>query len=156
MTDHDRPAPIGNRRIFWACVAVGWVLIAAGIRGVVIDARFTRPPQWSAWFVGAAIFHDFLVAPVVFALAAGPLRRLRRPYRAAVQAGLVLTALVTVVSLPVLLRPGEPTGNPTVLPERAAGPLAVLVGGIWVLALAGIALARRRMRRPPPPDDIAE
>jgi hypothetical protein len=114
---------------------------------VIIDARLTRPPQWTAWFVGAAAFHDFLVAPVVFAVAAGPLRRLRPPYRRIVQAGLVLTALVTVITLPVLLRPGDTGGNPTVLPQSAAGPFWILVGVIWTGAVAALVVAARRVAR---------
>lgn len=142
----ERPQPIGNRRLFWIGVGLGWAMIAAGIRGVIVDGRFTRPPQWTAWFVGAAVFHDFVVAPLVFALAAGPLRRLRRPYRAPIQAALVLTALITVATLPVVLRLGEPTGNPTVLRRDAAAPLALLLGAIWASTAVVLLRARSRAR----------
>lgn len=141
-----RPSPVGNRKIFWASVVIGWALIAIGIRGVIVDAIFTRPPQWSVWFVGAALFHDFIVAPVVFAIAVVVLRRVRRPYRAPVQAALALTALVTVGTLPVLLRLGEPIGNPTVLPTHDAGPaLAILLGAIWAATAVFLVTARRRL-----------
>lgn len=146
-TDPDaRPHPIGNRRLFWICVVVGWVLIVVGIRGVIVDARFTRPPQWSAWFVGAAAFHDLIVAPLVFVVATILLRRLRRPYRAPVHAALVMTALMTVGTLPVVLRLGEPTGNPTVLPNDATPPLLMVLGAIWVSTVVGLLRARSRTR----------
>lgn len=141
------PHPVGNRRLFWMCVVVGWALIVVGIRGVIVDARFTRPPQWSGWFVGAAVFHDLIVAPLVFVVAAILLRRLRRPYRAPVQAAAVMTALVTVATLPVVLRLGEPTGNPTVLPTDATPALLVVLGAIWATTVLALLRARSRMRR---------
>lgn len=140
------PHPVGNRRIFWTCVLIGWALIVIGIRGVIVDASFTRPPQWSAWFVGAALFHDLVVAPVVFAVAAGLLRRVRRPYRAPLQAALVMTALVAAGSLPVVLQLGEPTGNPTVLPENALPAFVVVLAVIWVATFVVLLIARSRAR----------
>lgn len=140
------PSPVGNRRIFWLCVLAGWVLIAVGIRGVIVDARFTRPPQWGAWFVGAALFHDLLVAPVVFVVAARLLRRLRPPYRAPVQAAMILTALVAAGSLPVVFRLGEPTGNPTVLPEDALPAFLTVLAAIWAVTAVLLLAARRRSR----------
>jgi hypothetical protein len=141
-----RPHPVGNRRLFWICVAVGWALIVLGIRGVIVDARFTRPPQWSGWFVGAAVFHDLIVAPLVFAVAAIVLRRLRRPYRAPVQAALVMTALVAFATLPVVLQLGEPTMNPTVLPNDATPALLMVLGAIWVMTVLALLRARSRAR----------
>jgi hypothetical protein len=145
----ERPSPVGNRRIFWVCVLVGWVLIAIGIRGVIVDARTTRPPQWGAWFVGAALFHDLLVAPVVFVVAARLLRRVRRPFRALVQAALILTAFVAAGSLPVVLRLGEPTGNPTVLPEDALPAFLGVLGAIWGATVVLLLAAARRNRGTP-------
>lgn len=149
MSAGDEPAPIGNRRLFWITALIGWALIVTGIRGVIVDARFTRPPQWTAWFIGAAVFHDFGVAPFVFAVAAGPLRGLHRPYRAIIQAALVLTALITAMTLPVLLRLGRTGGNPTVLPTSAARPFAIVVGAIWVVTAAALAAAGRFGHRDP-------
>jgi hypothetical protein len=141
-----RTHPVGNRRLFWMGVVIGWAMIVIGIRGVIVDASFTRPPQWSAWFVGAAVFHDLIVAPLVFVVATIVLRRLRRPYRAPVQAALALTALVAAGTLPVVLRLGEPTGNPTVLPDEAAWSLLGVAGAIWAVTLVVLVRARGRLR----------
>ena len=145
--NQTRPRPVGNRRIFWVCVVVGWTLIVIGIRGVVVDARFTRPPQWTAWFIGAALFHDLLVAPLVFVVAARLLRRIPHPYRAAVQAALILTAFVAAGSLPVVLRLGEPTGNPTVLPDDTVPAFVAVIAAVWAVTAVVLLVARGRARR---------
>ncbi len=138
--------PRGNR-LFWSGVVIGWTLIVIGIRGVIVDGSFTRPPQWSAWFIGAAVFHDLIVAPIVFALAATFLRRLRPPYRAPVQAAVGVTALIVAGSLPVVLRLGEPTGNPTVLPENALPAFVAVIGAIWGATMIVMIAAWRRDHR---------
>lgn len=139
-----RQPPIGNRRLFWAAVVLGWALIAIGVRGVLIHASFTRPPQWGAWFVGAVLFHDFLVAPLVFGIAIWLLRRLPRHARGPVQGALVVSALVAAATAPTVLRLGDPGFNPTVLPNPAGAGMLAILGGVWLFT--GLILLRARRR----------
>ncbi|MEU7339564.1 hypothetical protein [Streptomyces sp. NPDC007074] len=64
------------------------------------------------WMGGAVVLHDALIAPLV--LLAGPVL-IRGGVRGPVRGALVVAGALTVVALPVLLRPGRPA-NSSVLP----------------------------------------
>jgi hypothetical protein len=64
------------------------------------------------WLGGAVVLHDALIAPLV--LLAG-LVLVRSGVRGPVRGALVVAGALTVVALPVLLRPG-PRANASVLP----------------------------------------
>lgn len=105
--------------------AVGLALMAVG--GTLL-LRGGQLRDVALWLAGAIVLHDGVVAPLVLGvgllLAAVPARR-------TVRGALVVAGALTLVALPVLLRPGAPN-NPTVL------PLDYLRN--WLLALAGVAV----------------
>ncbi|MER5884142.1 hypothetical protein ABT160_09955 [Streptomyces sp. NPDC001941] len=107
------------------------------------------PAPWDAlvWLAGAVAVHDGLVAPLV--LAAGLLVA-AVPARGVVRGSLVAAGCLTVVALPVLLRPGTPA-NPSVLPldylRNWLLLLAVVAGAGAGLACVLWARQRRAGRR---------
>lgn len=135
----------------WRVVRYG--LGAAGLAGVVFGASLLLSDplvrNWQGlarWLAAAVVLHDGLLVPAVLALAAllGPRwrRRLRWPF--------VVAGSVTVVALPVLLRPGA-TANPSVLPLDYPRGWAISVGAVLAIAVAWSAgrwaLGRRGRRR---------
>jgi hypothetical protein len=115
-------------------MAVGATLLAAG--GQIKDVAL--------WLAGAIVLHDGIIAPLVLGIG---LLLAAVPARGAVRGALVVAGCLTMVALPVLLRPGRPT-NPSAL------PLDYLRN--WLLVLAAVAvltgvllLARRLLRRVP-------
>ncbi|QIQ06710.1 hypothetical protein HA039_05120 [Streptomyces liangshanensis] len=95
---------------------------------------FTRthsgdPLKVALWLAGAVALHDGLVVPLV--LGAGLFVGRSRSHRA-LRGGLLTAGCLTLLALPLILRPGKPN-NPTVL------PLDYPVD--WALALALTALA---------------
>ena len=151
------PAPVVRRQpggwLFWVTAAIGWLIIANGIRGVVVNRIDTRPASLTRFVVGGALVHDLVVAPLV--LLAGILLartlRGRRPLRAVVQAAAIVSALVVLFAYPLVRGYGRASGNPTSLPRNYGAGLAVIVGVVWAVALGVVALGwvRQRTARPP-------
>ncbi|WP_405603701.1 hypothetical protein OG741_32605 [Streptomyces sp. NBC_01410] len=114
-----------------ALMTVGAVLLVTG--GQLKDVAL--------WLAGAIVLHDGIVAPLVLGVG---LLLAAVPARGTVRGALVVAGCLTVVALPVLLRPGTPK-NPTVLPLDYVRN--------WLLALAAVAvltgmlLAARWIRR---------
>ncbi|MFD1275739.1 hypothetical protein ACFQ51_41465 [Streptomyces kaempferi] len=98
------------------------------------------------WLGGAVALHDAVIAPLV--LLAG-LVLVRGCVRGPVRGALVVAGALTVVALPVLLRPGR-TANSSVLPLDY--PRNLLIAWVTVATVTALVLAVRglaRRRRPP-------
>ncbi len=138
----------------WVLYALGTAAIAWGLYGIHRDAVFTAPANWLAFFVGSALVHDALLAPVVALVAVVLVRRVPPPYRSLVQGGLFVTAAVTLVALPFVAGFGRRADNPSVLPLPYGRNLLVVLGLVW-LGVAALALLRWRLagadRTHPPP-----
>lgn len=98
------------------------------------------------WLGGAVVLHDMLLAPLV--LLAG-LVLVRGRARGPVRGALVVGGALTVVALPVLLRPGR-RANASVLPlDYPRNWLIALAVVATVTALASAARGLVRRRRSP-------
>ncbi|WP_254406971.1 hypothetical protein [Streptomyces sp. GMY02] len=98
------------------------------------------------WLAGAVVLHDGVLVPLV--LAAGLLIAGTR-LRPVLRAGLLTAGCLTLLALPLLLRPGKP-GNPSVLPHDYPLNWAIVVGSTaaaTALAAGCVALASRLGKR---------
>ncbi|WP_406430913.1 hypothetical protein OHB00_03005 [Streptomyces sp. NBC_00631] len=123
--------------------AVGVALMGVGA-SLLTDVRDLTGVL--VWLGGAVVLHDALIAPLV--LLAG-LVLVRGRVRGPVRGALVVAGALTVVALPVLLRPG-PRANASVLPLDY--PRNWLIAMAVVIAVTALALAARSLvhrRRPP-------
>lgn len=144
---------------FWLGVAVGWSVMAFAVRGILQHDVDTRPASLARFVIGSALVHDLLVAPVV--LAAGVLvarlgsgrspepssalghsqerRRFGRSrWRAAMQAGLIVTGLVALYAFPLVRGYARVLHNPTSLPRNYSVELAVVLAVFWGAICAGV------------------
>jgi hypothetical protein len=133
---------------------VGWIVIAFGIWGLFEDSSRTHPDQWIRWFLGGAIAHDYLVAPLVFAAGRFVVARVPLIYRPSVQGGLVASALVATVAWPLVAGFGRSAGNPSALPSNYALGLGVVLVIVWTAAATSMvrahAVASTKPRAKPP------
>lgn len=137
-------------KAFWIGAVAGWAVIAFGVFGLLRDAARTRPENFALWFLGSALAHDALIAPLVFLVALGLVKVVPARIRPVIQAGLIVAGSVTVVSLPFVLGRGGATGNPSALPRNYTAGLLIILGVIAVItALA----ARHRTRQLQPSRD---
>lgn len=124
----ERNAPSG--RIFWFGLVAGWAVMLFGLAGLFDNASRTHPVNFGLWFLGSALVHDALIAPLVFALAFTIVRVVPARFRPFLRTGLILNAAVMVVAFPMVAAPGVP-GNPSALPRNYPVGLAVILGLIW-------------------------
>lgn len=123
--------------------AAGAALMGVGV-SLLLDVRDLTDVV--VWLGGAVVLHDALIAPAV--LLAGPVL-VRGALRGPVRAALIVAGSLTVVALPVLLRPG-PRANSSVLPlDYPRNWLIALAAVAAVTALSTAARRRARRRRPP-------
>lgn len=157
MTDPDAPAIEPEQRlarpIFWVSAVLGWAVIAYAVRGLLQHHVDTRPANLAKFFVGGALAHDLLFAPVV--LLAGVLlaRFAPRPARALLQAGLLVSGCLVLFSYPLVRDYAKVIHNPSSLPHNYTVNLALTLGAVWAAVIAGglaTALLHRRTSRLPP------
>lgn len=132
---------------FWVGLVVGWATIAYGVGGLLDNATDTRPGDLVRWYVGGALAHDLVAAPLV--CGAGWLlgRAVPRVVRAPVAAGLVVTASVVLYTWPLLRGYGLRADNPSALPQNYAAGLAWVLGAVWVVCGVAALWCWRRSRR---------
>ena len=82
---------------FWTGALIGIAIMLFGLRGMITNARATRPFEFTRWLVGADLVHDLLIAPAVCIVGALVARLLPRPWRGPIRAGLVASAIVLAV-----------------------------------------------------------
>ena len=89
------------------------------------------------------IGHDLIVLPVAIAVGALLTRRLPAWARHWAQAGLAVSAIVAVVSVPLLLGVGRIADNPSRLPLNYPRGLLLVLGAVWLVVLGGAAWSYR-------------
>jgi hypothetical protein len=105
------------RQRWWCTGAIaGSGIIAFGIFGALSHAGATEPVQLATWTIGAALFHDALLAPAVIGVGFVTARWVPAPLRVPVRIGLALSAVVTALAWPYIRRYGYRASNPSALP----------------------------------------
>lgn len=123
--------------------AAGVAFMGVGV-SLLLDVRDLTDVL--VWLGGAVVLHDALIAPLV--LAAG-LLLVRGGARGPVRGALIVAGALTVVALPVLLRPGR-RSNSSVLPlDYPRNWLVALVAVVTVTALSVAVRRFARRQRPP-------
>ena len=153
-SEADRPTidegyPTKLPKLFWAGLVVGWVVIAIGIRGLLVneDARMgTNPPGWLVLMVQSNLAHDAVLVPAVLLVGVGVARFVPPAVRAPVQGGLIATGVIVLFTFPFVRGYGIKPDNPTVLPQDYGRGLLLVLGAVW-LVTAAITLGRLRLRR---------
>jgi hypothetical protein len=133
--------------VFWVGVAVGWGVMLAGLRGLLVDAALTQPPDLARWFFGAAIAHDLLIAPAAYLCALLVGRVVPRSAVVPVSLGLAASALLVGFTWPLLGAYGRRASNPTVLPLDYTRNVMVALAAIWGAVTVAIVVSVLRRRR---------
>ncbi len=142
------PAQDDDRRagpLFWVSAAIGWAVIAWGLRGIFEKSLDTRPGNLAKFVVGGALLHDLLVAPLVIVAGVLLARAVPGRARAVVQGALAVSGIVALFSYPLVRAYGLVANNPTSLPRNYTAGLLVVLGVVWAVAAAAVIL---RLRRP--------
>jgi hypothetical protein len=116
---------------FWTLAAIGWIFIVYGGAGLLradIDLL-----GFATWFVGGALVHDLLLAPIVLALAWVLTRWLPRPFAVPVKVGLAASALIFFYAWPLVRGYGRRATLPSALPLDYGRNLALALLFVWIV-----------------------
>ena len=138
---------------FYLSLAVGWVLIAIGLRMFFESASANRPGYSAALSIGANIAHDAIFAPVVTLIAWLGSRVLPRAAVAPAAFAFFGSIAVLFIAAVPLYRQDDNAGNPTLLSINYTVGTGVVIGTVVSIALVWLAvrLIRAARRRPAVP-----
>ena len=131
----------------WLFLVPGFAAVGWGALGLLRDDR-VHLPAWLAWFVGSALVHDLVVAPLVVVVGAALARLLPRPARPPIVVGLVVSGVLTLVALPFILDLTTSL-EPGFLPLDYGRNLLLLIAGVMAVAGVWAVAATVRARRRP-------
>lgn len=121
--------------------------MAFGLVSLLSKAAATRPLNFAVFFVGLALVHDLLLAPVTLLAASGVRRVSPRTGRGLLLGSLAVSVIVVLFAVPMLFGWGDQPDNPSFLPRNYALGVAIALASVWGTA-AAILVFRVRVRRP--------
>ncbi|MGY1854766.1 hypothetical protein [Modestobacter sp. SYSU DS0290] len=146
-SDPDRPLTSALRPWWrWLFLAPGLAAVLWGGHGLVTAGARIPLGSWATWFLGSALLHDLVIAPLWIGLGWLATRFLPRPARPPVVVAAVVSGVLTLVTLPFLLTPGDGPANPSFLPRAEGRNLLLIVAGVWLAAAVWAVVAVRRGR----------
>ncbi len=138
--------PTGYPKVFWAALALGWLVMAIGVRGLLANAdsrMATRPVGWLVVFIASNLVHDFVLVPVVLIVAGVAARLpLSRAVRRPLQFALVCSGVVVLFAFPFVRGYGQNRGNRSVLPQDYTRGTLIVLAFIWAVATVWAIRAR--------------
>lgn len=105
------------------------------------------PVGFLAWWAGGPLVVDLLVVPAVVVTGIGLGRVLPDAWRRAVESAALVNLLLVLVALPFLSGLGRRADNPSLLDRNYLLGFGVLIGIVWLVALAPPAIRTLRARR---------
>jgi len=133
--------------VFWGSAAIGWGLIAWGVRGALHHRIDTRPSELVKLLVAGALIHDIVFAPLVLVAGVAIARAVPGRWRAPVQAALLISGVVALFSWPEVRDYARVLHNPSSLPRNYTANLAIVIAAVWVGSAVVAAAAWWRARR---------
>lgn len=123
---------------------IGLLIVGIALLGVggIVLLQEVSPKRYIgilAWFVGALIIHDGIIAPIVFLITIVMRTKLQRVpgvIVAIIQGALVVGAIITLVVVPEIMKKAIGTLSTSILPQNYA---LHLVGFYVVLAVLTVA-----------------
>jgi hypothetical protein len=148
--DPDRPATSAPTPWWrWLFLLPGLAAVVYGAHGLLTAGGRVPLGSWATWFIGSALLHDLVIAPVWIGLGWLAARYLPGPARPPVVLAAAVTGVLTLVALPFVLGFGADPLNSSFLPRAYGRNLLVVATVVWVVAAAWALLAVRRARRFP-------
>jgi len=148
VSDPARPATSAVRPWWrWLFVLPGLGAVLYGVYGLLTAGSRVPLGSWLTWFVGSALIHDLVIAPIWIGLGWLAARLLPASARPAAVAGVAVAGLLAIVALPFVLGVGADPANPSFLPREYGRNLLLVDAGVLVVAAVWAAVATIRARR---------
>ena len=128
----------------WLFLTPGLLAVAFGFYGLLTAGGSIPLTSWLTWFVGAALLHDLLIAPVWVALGWLAAKLLPRPARGPVVVGAAVSGVVALVAFPYVLGLGGDPGDYSFEPRDYGLTLLVVVAVVLASSAVWAVVATRR------------
>jgi hypothetical protein len=152
-SDPVRPATSALRPWWrWLFVLPGLGAVGYGVHGLLTAGSRVPMGSWLTWFVGSALLHDLVLAPVWIGLGWLAARVLPAAARPALVVGGTVAGVLALVALPFVLGVGADPDNPSFLPREYGRNLLLVDAGVLLLAAVWATVATIRGR----PGAVAE
>ena len=130
----------------WLFVLPGLGAVLFGVYGLLTAGSRVPLDSWLTWFVGSALLHDLVIAPIWIGLGWLAARVLPAPARPAIVVGAAVAGLLALIALPFVLGVGEDPANPSFLPRDYGRNLLLVDVGVLVIAAVWATVATLRAR----------
>ena len=134
-------------RVVLALVGLALLGYGAVLAWEFASSRTVNAVEGAAWFVGGPLVHDGLVAPAVGLAGLALTRFVPGPWRTPVVVGVVLTAVLTLLAVPLLWRPFGVVTNPGLHDRDYGAGLLIALGTVWVAVAAAGAIRAQKAHR---------
>lgn len=131
---------------FWPGIVAGVGIMLYGLQGLMRESNLTHPPNLFVYYLGGAIIHDGLVAPIVTLIGWSLKRFVPKKIWPEVRGVLFAAAVIGLYSWPFVHGYGRRPDNPSILPNNYAVGLVDVLLFVMVIA-AGVAIVRARRSR---------
>lgn len=149
-SDPARPASSALRPWWrWLFVLPGLAAALYGVYGLLTAGSRVPLGSWLTWFVGSALLHDLVIAPIWIGLGWVAARVLPPAARPAIVVGAAVAGVLALIALPFVLGVGEDPANPSFLPRAYGRNLLLVDAGVLLVAVLWAARATRRARSAP-------
>jgi len=128
----------------WLFLLPGLAAVAYGASGLVTAGGRVPLGSWLTWFVGSALLHDLLIAPLWLGIGWLGARFLPPAARPAALVGALVSGVLVLVSLPFVLGFGYVPSNPSFLPRDYGRNLLLVVGVVLAASAVWAVVAVRR------------
>jgi hypothetical protein len=130
----------------WLFVLPGLGAALYGVYGLLTAGSRVPLDSWLTCFVGSALLHDLVIAPIWIGLGWLGTRVLPPAARPAIVVGAAVTGFLALVALPFVLGVGADPENPSFLPREYGRNLLLVDAGVLALAAVWAAVATVRSR----------
>ncbi len=133
---------------FSACLVVGGAAIVFGIHGALSEHSLTNPGKLFPQIIALNLINDALAVPLVIGVAVVARRLLPRWLLLPFDAGLLVSAVVSLYAYPLVGSFAKsPAAGSSLLPWNYAHNLAIVLGVVWFGCALLAAWSWRRTRR---------
>ena len=133
----------------WLFMVPGVGAVLYGIYGLLTAGSRVPLGSWLTWFVGSALLHDLVIAPVWIGLGWLAARLLPAAARPAIVVGAAVAGLLALIALPFVLGVGVDPANPSFLPRDYGRNLLLVDAGVLLVAALWATAATRYARSAP-------
>ncbi len=143
----DEPKPTYTKG-FWIGLVLASPILAYGLKGAYDNLPDVQLTSALTYFVGAAIVHDLVLAPLVCFIGWLVLRLVPRVAVAPVQAALIVSGVVALVAWPFVRAYGIAEGEPSFLSRNYTASVLTVWTVVWIAAAIVIVVRVVSARRP--------